>query len=83
MQMLAAVESVGDSESQIKSQFAVCESASLELLPSVGQPPVERVGDSEGHSQSLLAIIESMPAGACGPYQASSCANLAEKQKKC
>ena len=53
------------------------------LLPPVGCPPVERVRDSEGWSQSQFAVTETVPAGACGSYQASGWATSAEKQMKC
>ena len=82
MQMLAAVESVGDSEGQSESQLQSMRAPCWGLLPPVGQPPVQRVGDSEGQSQNQLAVTESMPAEACGSYQAPDWATLAEKQKK-
>ena len=81
MQMPAAVESIGGSEGQSESPFAVSESTPLRAAA------YSRVASSwEGWSQwrpsqSQYEVTESMPPGACGSYQASSWANLAEKQK--
>ena len=81
MQELAAVESVGSSEGQSQSQFAVSESAALRAAASIWVASSWETWSQWRANQSQLAVTESAPAGACGPYQASGWATLAKKQK--
>ena len=66
---------VGGSEGQSESQFAVSESTPLMAASNWES------WSQWGPSQSQLAVTGSAPAGACGQYQASSWATLAKKQK--
>ena len=72
--------SVGDSEGQSESQFAVSESAPLRAAAS-SWVASSWVWLWPSLPLSQLAVTESMPAGACDSYQASGRATLAEKQK--
>ena len=83
MQMPAAVESVGGSVGQSKSQFTVSEGAPLWDAASSWAASSWKSSSQWGQSQSQFAVTESAPTGACGPFQASGWATLAEKQKKC
>ena len=81
--MPAVVETVGGSEGQSETQFAVSESTPLRAAASSCAASSWESWSQWRPSKSQLVVIESTPARACSPYQASGWATLAEKQKNC